>query len=264
MKSPTIERVNRLEMKPQTCCCHICKTSLNQYKREFLPCTTCNKIVCKNCFGTKFKGSTWEESSKNRLKWLCPSCAGTCTCPRCRKRPVFTSLKTSNGSEEFKRESSPESSIATPSHSPARGTEREEKVKVDKLKIKVEKLVFAQLQDLIDQEKRCDTNIKEMSRLMLLMKREKEDIIEERLKLEAMINERKKKQDQQNRDGNPTNGESSGNEFGSQWNLLLYTSLCNISDQKKRSSNCEDLEDSGKEIEYFEDEAQFDDLSICK
>jgi len=75
-------------MKAQTCCCHVCKTSLNQYKREYMPCTVCNKIVCKNCFGTKFKESTWEQAASERSTWLCPSCSGNCPCNRCRKKPT--------------------------------------------------------------------------------------------------------------------------------------------------------------------------------
>jgi len=156
-------------MKPQTCCCHICKTSLNQYKREFLPCTACNKIVCKNCFGTKFKGPSWEESNEDRAAWLCPSCCGTCSCPRCRKKPRLGATP-----DDFKPNSDDEPVI---------------RIHIEKLKPKVEKLVLAQLQDMIEREKRCESVIKEMERLLMIMRREKEDICEERQQLEALTNE---------------------------------------------------------------------------
>eukprot|EP01117_Protostelium_nocturnum_P007805 TRINITY_DN2793_c0_g1_i1.p1 TRINITY_DN2793_c0_g1~~TRINITY_DN2793_c0_g1_i1.p1 ORF type:complete len:228 (+),score=58.18 TRINITY_DN2793_c0_g1_i1:125-808(+) len=84
-------------MKLQTCCCHVCKTSLNQYKREFIPCTQCNKIVCRPCFGTKLKHQTWESANENRMAYICPSCIGCCPCQRCRKKPK---LGTSSLSDE--------------------------------------------------------------------------------------------------------------------------------------------------------------------
>jgi len=222
-------------MKAQTCCCHVCKTSLNQYKREYMPCTVCNKIVCKNCFGTKFKESTWEQAVSERSTWLCPSCSGNCPCNRCRKKPT-SKLQLSPGpisTEDFKHSSnghsqnngfhfhilsSPPSPTSTSSQINAgcnfngNGTssfgipasmDRDrysifvEKEKytlnlssnyhVDKSRPKIDKLHLNQLQEYIDREKRCDTNVKEMERLLTIMKKEKEEVTEERIKLEELI-----------------------------------------------------------------------------
>jgi len=174
-------------MKPQTCCCHVCKTSLNQYKREYLPCTQCNKIVCKNCFGTKFRGSTWDESSLNRDTWICPSCTGTCTCPRCKNKKPTDRVNQVNGkifsipTEDMKlsRSHSP-----SPTSSPI--MERTNNNGVEKLKPKVQKVILAQLEELLNTERRCDSNIREMEKMLMIMKREKEDISVEREKLENM------------------------------------------------------------------------------
>jgi len=209
-----------------TCCCHICKTSLNQYKREYLGCSQCNKIVCKNCFGTKFKAATWEES-KRHTSWLCPSCSGTCVCPRCRKRqgsPSFSSIKISPvGSEEFK--SSAESSPTRERHGG------------EKIKFKVEKVVYGQLQDMIDREKRCDVNIKEMERLLYIMRREKEDISDERSKLENMLSfAHRKKLD-------------SVFSYSSRWNQLLMIPPSSSKDSGSSSSDQDDdLDDQYEDI----------------
>lgn len=315
-------------MKPQTCCCHICKTSLNQYKREFLPCTACNKIVCKNCFGTKFKASTWEESYRVRLSWLCPSCSGTCVCPRCRKKPtVFGGKISPMGSEEFKpshkeatrdrnrgssgrdrerdrdlrnsfdldmdysnsRESSPEPAgyhhsrvhIGSPTNStgntsPIRNSE--------KYKFKVEKLFFVQLQELVDREKRCEGNIKEMSRLLQIMRREKEIIVSERSKLEEIVTEQKIRGGHSNNKSNILNSSSNEySEFAATYanlsidnvnskNSMMNNNNNNINMNKKQQYSYDDEEDiesdsdSGKDcsgsIDDFEEETQFDDLIV--
>jgi len=59
----------------------------------------------------------------------------------------------------------------------------------EKVKLKLEKLVFVQIQDLIEREKRCDSNIREMERLLHIMRREREDIIDDRERLEVMLSE---------------------------------------------------------------------------
>lgn len=71
-----------MHSKPHTTCCHICRTSLTIYKRKSIPCSACTKIVCKNCFGTKWKGCTWKEA-KQMVRWLCPVCLKNCACSRC-------------------------------------------------------------------------------------------------------------------------------------------------------------------------------------
>jgi len=60
---------------------------------------------------------------------------------------------------------------------------------VEKLKPKVKKVVVAHMSDLLDREKRCDSGIKEMDKLLFIMRREKEDLEKERQKLEALIRE---------------------------------------------------------------------------
>mmetsp|Transcript_18939 Transcript_18939/g.26475 ORF Transcript_18939/g.26475 Transcript_18939/m.26475 type:complete len:209 (+) Transcript_18939:82-708(+) len=204
-------------MKAQTCCCHVCKTSLNQYKREFLPCTQCNKIVCRPCFGTKWKGPTWEESIAARDKWLCPSCSGTCPCPRCKKKPklgfspqmeedtfkisykshvdldrVRQAFEDSWDSQdgfisEVKSESDCEKNDGD--KSPLCTESPDGWNSMEKLKPRVHRFVLQQLQDLAERERRVDENLDKMERLFMLIKREKEDIIAERQKLESAIAE---------------------------------------------------------------------------
>jgi len=70
-------------MKPHTTCCHICRTSLTMHKRKSVACSTCNKVVCKNCFGTRWKGGSWKEAKTMANFWMCPACNGLCPCPRC-------------------------------------------------------------------------------------------------------------------------------------------------------------------------------------
>eukprot|EP01119_Soliformovum_irregulare_P016196 TRINITY_DN4657_c0_g1_i1.p1 TRINITY_DN4657_c0_g1~~TRINITY_DN4657_c0_g1_i1.p1 ORF type:complete len:174 (+),score=12.62 TRINITY_DN4657_c0_g1_i1:235-756(+) len=157
-------------MKPQTCCCHVCKTSLNQYKREFLPCTQCNKIVCRNCFGTKFRGPSWDESNANRELWICPSCAGTCACPRCKNKKATSpskSLGVSSEDMKLSRSSSSECEL------------------LEKKSSKALKVMQSQLEELIDTERRCDTNIQAMEKMLEIMRREKDEIAAERAKLES-------------------------------------------------------------------------------
>jgi len=234
-------------MKAQTCCCLVFKTSLNQYKREYMPCTVCNKIVCKNCFGTKFKESTWEQAVSERSTWLCPSCSGNCPCNRCRKKPTTKlQLQLSPGpisTEDFKHSSNGHSQIngyqfhnlsspPSPTSSqinascnfngngigivsigiPAsmdkdRYSNFVEKEKytlnlcsnlysnhhMDKSRPKIDKVHLHQLQEYVEREKRCETNVKEMERLLSIMKKEREEVTEARIKLEesmrASVNE---------------------------------------------------------------------------
>jgi len=60
---------------------------------------------------------------------------------------------------------------------------------MEKLKPRVHRFVLQQLQDLAERERRVDENLDKMERLFMLIKREKEDIIAERQKLESAIAE---------------------------------------------------------------------------
>jgi len=200
-----------------------------------MACSRCNKIVCKNCFGTKHKAETWEEAFSTKPNWLCPSCQGTCSCPRCRKKtPTKISLSNSglgigsglltedmkhthsskynnhlstNGKENgFKHDdkdlteksegengyqsrsssAQPHENGISPSKRPSSNSQGNV---VEKLKPKVKKVVMAQLDDLIDREKRCDQNIREMEKLMSIMRREKDEIVQEKKKLDYMVKE---------------------------------------------------------------------------
>jgi len=137
-----------------------------------------------------------------------------------------------SGSEEFK---------SSPDSSPRRETGRH----IDSpypCKIKVEKAVYTQLlQDTIDREKRCDLNIKEMERLLSIMKREKEDIADERSKLEGIMSFGKKKVE----------------EHGSKWNQLL--SLSNYDTSKKDSSYHQSPSGSDQEEEF---EERYDEINV--
>jgi hypothetical protein len=136
-----------------------------------LPCTTCNKIVCRNCFGTKYRSELWEQADSIRERWICPSCQGTCPCPRCKKKPT---LKLSPEDFKGKIHTHHESSLLDKPH-------------FEKLKPKVKGVVLAQLEELMDREKRADSNVKEMEKLLYIMKREKDDIYSERCKLESIV-----------------------------------------------------------------------------
>jgi len=76
------------------------------------------------------------------------------------------------------------------SHSPSPTSspimERTNNNGVEKLKPKVQKVILAQLEELLNTERRCDSNIREMEKMLMIMKREKEDISVEREKLENM------------------------------------------------------------------------------
>lgn len=88
--------LHALKMKHQASSCHLCKTSLNQQKREFMPCTQCPLIICRKCFGNKLE-ATWEEVTPRRETWICPTCEGICPCVRCRKK-----MKTLQAGDEYK------------------------------------------------------------------------------------------------------------------------------------------------------------------
>jgi hypothetical protein len=60
---------------------------------------------------------------------------------------------------------------------------------VERLKPKVHKVILAQLEELLSTEQRCDSNIREMEKMLAIMKREKQDISNERQKLEKMTGE---------------------------------------------------------------------------
>lgn len=50
----------------------------------------------------------------------------------------------------------------------------------------VQKIFIAQLDELLDSERRCDDNIRAMERMLALMKKEKEQLSSQRERLEAM------------------------------------------------------------------------------
>jgi len=77
-------------------------------------------------------------------------------------------------------DSSPESNCSS-------ATEDQILQDVEKLQPRVKKVVLTQLAELVDSEKRCDTNIKEMEKLLNIMIKEKQDISAEREKLQNMI-----------------------------------------------------------------------------
>lgn len=88
-------------MSAQRCtCCHICHTSLKTSRRSFLPCTTCQSIVCQPCI--ELTGQDFSDIS-NQSSWSCPRCCGNCPCKRCRNKVskkseslVFSSSVTSD------------------------------------------------------------------------------------------------------------------------------------------------------------------------
>jgi len=58
-----------------------------------------------------------------------------------------------------------------------------------KFRPKMHKAAMTEMEELNEREKRCNTNVKEMERLLEIMKKEKEEIIRKRTKLEATIAE---------------------------------------------------------------------------
>lgn len=53
--------------------------------------------------------------------------------------------------------------------------------------LKIHQVVLEQLNELIEREKRCDNNIKEMEKLLAIMKKEKEKMFSERQKMEKLL-----------------------------------------------------------------------------
>eukprot|EP01115_Flamella_aegyptia_P006343 TRINITY_DN26641_c0_g1_i1.p1 TRINITY_DN26641_c0_g1~~TRINITY_DN26641_c0_g1_i1.p1 ORF type:complete len:220 (+),score=40.40 TRINITY_DN26641_c0_g1_i1:338-997(+) len=207
-------------MKAQTCCCHICRTSLNQYKREFIPCTQCNKIVCKNCFGTKWKGESWESANSRRNNWSCPACEGTCTCPRCKKAPKTGLGKLSEDlkphkvrterdmkekfqflvDELYSGDSNDGLDIMPSPESEGEENHAEEITKspvskfkdeqsfLEAIRPKVKSVLYSQYEEVLDREKKCENTIREMEKLLYIMKNERSEILEERSRLENILN----------------------------------------------------------------------------
>jgi hypothetical protein len=64
-----------------------------------------------------------------------------------------------------------------------------------KLKPHVHKVFQGQLEDLAEREKRCNTSISEMERLLCFMKREKEDLLLEKSRVEALLTEQQNSED---------------------------------------------------------------------
>jgi len=97
----------------------------------------------------------------------------------------------------------------------------------------MEKLAFGQLQELLDRERRCDSNIKEMERLLQIMRREKDDLLEERFRLEEFVEDEKVRKE---REEAGKNFFGVAFEYGSRWNELLYSSACISNPSKKMMS----------------------------
>lgn len=96
--------------------------------------------------------------------------------------------------EEFKRETSRDNSILIEelkfqSHRVQPRTRDTLDFRLEKISPKVEKVVLLQLQELAEREKRAEANIREMEKLLSFMQQEKDDIQNEKQKLEALVEE---------------------------------------------------------------------------
>jgi len=110
---------------------------------------------------------------------------------------------------------------------------------------------------MVEREKRCEGNIKEMERLLYIMKREKEDIADERSKLEDLISfgQLKKNNTNNNNVKNADNSNSMSDKYGSRWNQLIFGAT--LEDNKESSGHynyhmtgeCEDVDSSEKEVD---------------
>lgn len=194
-------------MKPQTICCHVCRTSLNQCKREFMPCTDCNRIVCRNCFGTRYKAQTWVEAQSKRDTWICPSCQGHCPCSRCKKK---TRPYNSQGLKRFKKYQAQqlaedhfdESSLSFEDEN--QDSCLELRTSDDSFSIESSFLscspspfkfpiiptmlpYYQQLMDLSQREEKCESMIQQMERFMELLEQEKLQIHKEKIKLQHFL-----------------------------------------------------------------------------
>jgi len=187
-----------------------------------MPCCQCNKIVCKNCFGTKYRGESWESASSQRPNWNCPSCSGLCSCPRCKKvKPKLSYEDFKPNKRQMERSYDDKLSsllLADPeSYSPdlkeedLMDSEDDSILEEDdkdmnsdmstspppsKVSVVYQPTKLAkkgsqsyQLDELKEREKRADTNIKEMERLMSIMQKEKDMVTAERKQLEMLLEE---------------------------------------------------------------------------
>lgn len=64
-------------------CCHICHTSVKTSRRNFIPCTTCQSIICQPCI--ELTGQNYD-SILMLSTWSCPRCCNNCPCKRCRNK----------------------------------------------------------------------------------------------------------------------------------------------------------------------------------
>jgi len=188
---------------PKTSCCHVCRTSLNQYRRDFIACTACNRIVCRNCFGTKLKNITWEEAQAEKETYQCPACQRNCPCPRCKKKPKLAPLRSAESSSGRKRRSShteesekndellsPESSDSQETDGGQVGLSPQIVTKhSDTVLASLPKEIAQELEVLLHREEKCDQMIKEMERFLYLIFEEKEEIARKRRKLEVLLKE---------------------------------------------------------------------------
>lgn len=88
---------------------------------------------------------------------------GICPCIRCKRKPK-------NGNEEQKKLK--------------RNDEREES---SPKRAKLDNAFLSYIEDLNSRERRCDQNIREMEKLMGILKKEKEDILLEKDKIELSL-----------------------------------------------------------------------------
>jgi len=71
-------------MAQQRCtCCHVCHTSEKTSRRRFLPCSTCQSIICEPCI--ELTNQQFHDLVGKR-NWSCPRCEGNCPCKRCKNK----------------------------------------------------------------------------------------------------------------------------------------------------------------------------------
>jgi hypothetical protein len=119
-----------------------------------------------------------------RETWICPACDGSCTCPRCKKKSKFETEKSELSSDE------PDSSDMTKeinfiSHFTSLPTEPNKFA----LGETTQKLIAEQLHGLMNWEKRVEENIDQMQKMLEIMKKEKEEVKQEKLKLMSFLKE---------------------------------------------------------------------------
>merc|ERR1719359_224881 len=69
--------------KSRCTCCHVCHTSEKTSRRRFLPCGTCQSIICEPCLEITRQNFSELVGVRN---WSCPRCVGNCPCKRCKNK----------------------------------------------------------------------------------------------------------------------------------------------------------------------------------